>query len=109
MEDEDITDMVIDSRDIEDDDLTIADLRNKKIKKELKRYYTKSLSIEVKDINKQKYMIRIRTIIRTMEYGSNFYYKWDNTSTLEANIKEIKYRIEKEIVSFFKVNKGIEF
>lgn len=83
---------------------------DKEIEKELKRYYTKHLQIEVENINRQKYIIRIKIALeKNSKIGSNFYYKWDNTATTEANIREIKYKTEKHIVNLFKVNGGMEF
>lgn len=104
MEDEDITDMIIDSRDV-GDDLTTPDLRDKEIEKRLKEYYN-NLIIKVEHTNKDTYRIHLKTKIRTIEYGSNFSYEWDKKATIEANIREIKHIIKKIIINFFEKELG---
>lgn len=77
-----------------------------KIKEELKKYYD-FLTIEVEYVEFQTYKIYIS--VNLLDYiksevvkGVEFKYKWVGNLTISSNIEQIKYKIEKAIIKFFR-------
>ena len=77
-----------------------------KIEEELKKYYD-FLTIEVEYVEFQKYKIYIS--VNLLDYiesevvkGVEFKYKWVGNLTISSNIEQIKYKIEKAIIKFFR-------
>lgn len=77
-----------------------------KIEEELKKYYD-FLTIEVEYVEFQTYKIYIS--VNLLDYiesevvkGVEFKYKWVGNLTISSNIEQIKYKIEKAIIKFFR-------
>lgn len=71
------------------------------IKEKLKEYYTRC-RFEVIDLNYNNYKIILYTKILNGyiidEVAIDFNFKYDKKLSLEANLSQIKYKIEKEFV-----------
>ena len=71
------------------------------IKEKLKEYYTRC-RFEVIDLNYNNYKIILYTKILNgyiiEEVAIDFNFKYDKKLSLEANLSQIKYKIEKEFV-----------
>lgn len=79
---------------------------SEKIEEELKKYYD-FLTIEVEYVEFQTYKIYIS--VNLLDYiesevvkGVEFKYKWVGNLTISSNIEQIKYKIEKAIIKFFR-------
>lgn len=77
-----------------------------KIEEELKKYYD-FLTIEVEYVEFQTYKIYISVnlsdyIESEVVKGVEFKYKWVGNLTISSNIEQIKYKIEKAIIKFFR-------
>ena len=77
-----------------------------KIEEELKKYYD-FLTIEVEYVEFQTYKIYIS--VNLLDYiesevvkGVEFEYKWIGNLTITSNIEQMKYKIEKAIIKFFR-------
>ena len=78
----------------------------KKIEEELKKYY-EFLTIEVEYVEFQTYKIYISVnlsdyIESEVVKGVEFEYKWIGNLTITSNIEQMKYKIEKAIIKFFR-------
>lgn len=76
------------------------------IEEKLKEYY-EFLTIEVEYAKIKTYKIFISVTL--MDYrdsevikGIEFYYKWEDYLTFTANIEQMRYKIEKAIIKFFR-------
>lgn len=77
-----------------------------KIEEELKKYY-EFLTIEVEYDEFQTYKIYISVnlsdyIESEVVKGVEFEYKWIGNLTITSNIEQMKYKIEKAIIKFFR-------
>ena len=77
-----------------------------KIEEELKKYY-EFLTIEVEYVEFQTYKIYISVnlsdyIESEVVKGVEFEYKWIGNLTITSNIEQMKYKIEKAIIKFFR-------
>ena len=77
-----------------------------KIEEELKKYYD-FLTIEVEYVEFQTYKIYISVnlsdyIESEVVKGVEFEYKWIGNLTINSNIEQMKYKIEKAIIKFFR-------
>ena len=79
---------------------------SEKIEEELKKYY-EFLTIEVEYVEFQTYKIYISVnlsdyIESEVVKGVEFEYKWIGNLTITSNIEQMKYKIEKAIIKFFR-------
>ena len=76
------------------------------IEEKLKEYY-EFLTIEVEYAKFKTYKIFISVILADyrnseVKKGVEFYYKWIDHLTFTANIEQMRYKIEKAIIKFFR-------